>query len=114
MPLVFLVRKKHLPVIYHPAYHSPASFSHTLWHRHRKRWASVTEAGPAIIQHWFNAKCFMCLSIIGLEHCWVSFNARQWWDSDGSLYMYTPNQVPAYIAYRPSIQNNIHEAFSQC
>ena len=29
-------------------------------------------------------------------------------------YMYTPNQVPAYIAYRASIQNNIHEAFSQC
>ena len=40
---------------YHPVYHSPASFSHTLWHRHRKRWASVTEVGPAIIQHWFNA-----------------------------------------------------------
>ena len=56
----------------------------------------------------------MCLAIIGLEHCWASFNVRQWWDSDGSLYMYTPNQVPAYIAYRASIQNNIHEAFSQC
>ena len=149
----------------------------------------------------------MCLAIIGLEHCWASFNVRQWRDSDdrgggprvvvstaafharvrgfgsrsrrfernkkcdrevacsasdrqgsnfescvwrtvssqsshhpqevllarfslyvhkgglkpdsfhfsdGRLYMYTPNQVPAYIAYRASIQNNIHEAFSQC
>ena len=56
----------------------------------------------------------MCLAIIGLKHCWASFNVRQWWDLDGSLYMYrpTPNQVPAYIAYRASIQNNIHEAFS--
>ena len=24
----------------------------------------------------------MCLAIIGLEHCWASFNVRQWWDSD--------------------------------
>ena len=59
---------------YHPAYHSPVSFSHTLWHRHRKRWASVTDVGPAIIQHWFNAYCLVCLANIGLEHCWASFN----------------------------------------
>ena len=51
---------------YHPAYHSPASFSHTHWLRHRKRWASVTDVGPAIIQHWFKAPC---LAIIGLEQC---------------------------------------------
>ena len=71
---------------YHPAYHSPASFSHTLLYRHRKRWASVTYVGPAIIQHCFNAYCLLCLAIIGLEHCWASVNVRQWWDSDGSLY----------------------------
>ena len=70
---------------YHPAYHSPVSFSHTLWHWHRKRWASVTDVGLAIIQHWFNAYCLLCLAIIGLEHCWASVNVRQWWDSDGSL-----------------------------
>ena len=82
---------------YHPAYHSPVSFSHTHWHRHRKRWASITDVGPAINQHWFNASCLLCLAIIGLEHCWASVNVRQWLDSDGCLY--TPNQVPAYIAY---------------
>ena len=48
--LFFWCAKKHLPVI-SPACHSPVSFSYTLWHRHRKRWASVTDVGPAKIQH---------------------------------------------------------------
>ena len=46
-----------------------ASSGHTHLHRHRKRWASVTDVGPALIQHWFNALCLLC---------------------------YTPNQVPVY------------------
>ena len=45
---------------YHPAYHSPASFSHTHWHRHRKRWASVTDVVSAKNRHWFNAQCLLC------------------------------------------------------
>ena len=38
---------------------STASSSHThWWQRHCKRWASVTDVGPALNQHWFNASCF--------------------------------------------------------
>ena len=99
MPLAFLVRKKTL------ASHGislPASFSHTHWHRDRKRWAGVTDVGPAL--HWFDA---LCLAIIGLEQCWASVNVRQWWDSDDSLI-----KCPR-ILYRASPQN-IYGAFSQC
>ena len=80
----FLVVRKHLPVK-SPAYHSLASSGHTHLHRHRKRWASVTDAGPTLIQHWFNASCLLCLTIIGLEQFRASVNVRQWWDSYGSL-----------------------------
>ena len=64
--------KKHL---------SPSTVSHTHWHPHRKRWASITAVEPALIQHWFNVSCLLCLAIIGLELCWASVNVRQWWDS---------------------------------
>ena len=86
----FLVPKKNTSQSYHPAYHSPAS-SH--WHRHRKRWASITDVGPALIQHWFNALCLLCLAIIGLEQCWASVNVGQWWDSDGSLYTWSSARI---------------------
>ena len=56
----FSAQKKNICQSYHPAYHSPVSFRHTLWHRHRKRWASVTDVGSTIIQHWFNAYCLLC------------------------------------------------------
>ena len=107
--------KKHLPVI-SPGISLPSFIqSHTLATASQavgQRYKSWASKNPTLVQ----CLVFMCLAIIGLEHCWASFNVKQWWDSDGSLYMYrpTPNQVPAYIAYRACIQNNIHEAFSQC
>ena len=106
----FLVLKKHLPVI-SPAYHLPASSGHTHLHRHRKRWASVTDVGAALNKHWFNASCLLCLAITGLEQFGASVNVRQWWDSYGSPAIRLI-KCP-YIAYRASPQN-IHEAFSQC
>ena len=36
-------------------FHSVTRQGHTLWHRHRKRWASITDVWLAKIQHWFNA-----------------------------------------------------------
>ena len=108
----FLVRKKHLPVI-SPGISLPSFIqSHALAPASqavRQRYRSCPSNNPTLVQ------ClvfYVLIAIIGLEHCWASFNVRQWWDSDGSLV--TPNQVPAYIAYRASIQNNIHEASSQC
>ena len=77
----FLVLKK----THHPGYHSPASSSHTHLYRHRKRWASVTDVGPTLFQHWFNTPCLLCLDITGLEQFWASVNVRQWWDTYGSL-----------------------------
>ena len=81
---LFLVRKKTPSPVFTShisprIYHSTASFSHTHWHPHRKRWASVTD------QHWFDALCWLCLAITGLEQCWVSVSVRQWWYSDGNL-----------------------------
>ena len=52
------------------------------WQRHRKRWASVTDVGPALIQHWINATCFHWTGKILNHHV----NVRQWWESDGRLY----------------------------
>ena len=76
------------------------SSGHTHLHRYRKRWASVRDVGPALIQHWFNASCLLCLAIIGLEQFWASVNVRQWWDSYGSLAIGLI-KCP-YIAYRAS------------
>ena len=42
--LFFWCARKHLPVI-SPACHSPVSFSHTLWHWHRKRWQALQTLG---------------------------------------------------------------------
>ena len=72
----------HLHQSYHPAFHTPASFSHTHWQRHEhcKRWAIVADIWPALNQHCFNASCWT-----GLEQCSASVSVRQWWDSDGSL-----------------------------
>ena len=94
--LFFLVLKKTLPVI-SPGI-SLVSFSHTLWHRHRKQWASVTDVGPALKHYWFNAPCLLCLAIIGLEQCWASVSLSV----ETQMAVYTPNQVHAYIAYPAS------------
>ena len=109
MPLVFLVRKKHLPVISPgislPSFiqsHALAPASQAVGQRYRS-WASNN---PTLVQ---------CLVFYVLIYHWTGTLLGQLsCKTVVGLYMYTPNQVPAYIAYRASIQNNIHEAFSQC
>ena len=99
--LKYVPVREHLPVI-SPGIWLPASSSHTHLHRHRKRWASVTDVGPKLVQYWFNASCLLCLAIaiIGLEQFWASVNVRQWWDSYGSLARRLIKCL--YIAYRAS------------
>ena len=93
----FLVRKKHLPVI-SPGISLPSFIqSHALAQASQavcQRYRSCPSNNPTLIQ---------CLVFYVLSYHWTGPALRQWWDSDGSIYMYTPNQVPAYIAYRASI-----------
>ena len=87
MPLVFWWAKKHLPVdiTRHVTrqFNSVTRFGTGIA---IKRWASVTDVGPAK-----NPTLVQCLvlavfiAIIGLEHCWASVNVEQWWESDGNL-----------------------------
>ena len=108
----FLVRKKHLPVI-SPGISLPSFIqSHALAQASQavgQRFRSCPSNNPTLVQclvfyvlsyHWTGTLLgqLYCKTVVGLK-----------WQS-----MHTPNQVPAYIAYRVSIQNNIHEAFSQC
>ena len=105
MPFVFWCVKNTCPLhqSYHPAYHSPASFSHTHWHRHRQRnhWAIVADVWPALNQHWFNASYWLCLAFTGLGQCWASVNVRQWWDSDDSLYALSSPRFILRIVFLP-------------
>ena len=82
----FLVRKKHLPVI-SPGISLPSFIeSHALAQASQavgQRYRSCPSNNPTLVQ---------CLVFYVLSYHWT-----------GTLY--TPNQVPAYIAYRASIQN---------